>query len=473
MEEWHIPACSKTPLPFLFTPGSSFCPPSRPNTPSQASNLSESATSLHVAQHTDTVSSLSIHPQPDWRRLLFLWGEKSREPILALDAARTVVFASRTAREQCGLHTGMTLEEQWWTSLEKDWSIEEQSLEDAAGTRLYLLRTRTAPLPARTEPHVFPAIATNSPLYRKQLQTARIAAASLSHTLLLGETGCGKEVLAKAIHDSSPRKDGPFIAVNIASLPKDLLASELFGYADGAFTGAKKGGQIGKFEAANHGTLFLDEIGEMTLEHQVLLLRVLEEKKVTRLGSHTEKELDVRIIAATNRLLEEDVRNGLFRADLFYRLNVLPIRIPSLRERKEDIAALAKEFLGQLHEQYKGGPNALCETALLALHQHSWPGNIRELRNVMERAFLHAFSEARISVQHLPPEWAWTTSTEQAPQADDPSPLLRTLEKQTILQAIQDAPSMSAAAKKLGIARSTLYRKMGELGIGQLGDSRA
>lgn len=428
------------------------------------------ADSLNLSQPATPPSRPLSQTEADWRRLLLFWAEKSHEHLIALDESRTVVFATRLAGERFGIRAGMTLDEHWQDALRKDWTFEEQTTEGAAPMWIYLLRRRPASSPAQQQPTLFPAIATKSPLYQKQLQTARIAAHSLSHTLLLGETGSGKEVLARAIHDASPRKNGPFVAVNIASLPKDLIASELFGYADGAFTGAKKGGQPGKFEAASHGTLFLDEIGEMTLELQVLLLRVLEERKITRLGSHTEKELDVRIIAATNRFLEDDVQNGLFRADLYYRLNVLQIRIPPLRERKEDIASLAEQFLHQLHEQYEGGPTQLCETAMTALHRHSWPGNVRELRNVLERAFLHAFPDTQISVQHLPPDWTWLGQNEADAQADH-SPLLRTLERETIQQAIREAPSISAAAKKLGIARSTLYRKMSELAIGPCSES--
>lgn len=399
----------------------------------------------------------------DWKAILLAWGEHTQDGVLVISNERVVLFANRIAQEHLSLHTGFVLEEDWEQSRRAHSIWTELDVGEKSGYRLFHIRPRPGSFTKRAGSYSFSAIYTNSALYQKQLHTARIAAHSLSNTLLLGETGCGKEVLARAIHSSSARKDGPFIAVNLAALPRELVASELFGYTEGAFTGAKKGGQPGKFEAANGGTLFLDEIGEMSMELQVLLLRVLEERKVTRLGSHEEKPLDIRIIAATNRFIEEDVRNGLFRADLYYRLNVLQVRIPPLRERKEDIASLAHEFLKQLANQYAGGPTSICESALTILHQHTWPGNVRELRNIVERAFLHAFDDSFIHARHLPGEWQLEYG--QHPSSVEPLPLLRELEKQTIQQAITQAPSISAAAKKLGIARSTLYRKMEELGI--------
>ncbi|MFA4132154.1 MULTISPECIES: sigma-54 interaction domain-containing protein [unclassified Brevibacillus] len=421
---------------------------------------------IHLLQTDHAIPALrhASHSVPNWKSLLFAWAENSQECLIALSDERSVLFANKRAKERFSLVEGLVLEADWEQERLRNWYVEELDLGEKTWYRLFLIRPSTSILSKTTSSYSFSEIHTNSPLYQAQLHTARIAAQSLSNTLLLGETGCGKEVLARAIHSSSSRKDGPFLAVNIAALPRELIASELFGYAEGAFTGAKKGGQPGKFEAANGGTLFLDEIGEMSLELQVLLLRVLEERKVTRLGSHEEKPLDIRVIAATNRSIEEDVQNGLFRADLYYRLNILQIRIPPLRERKEDIAALANEFLQQLHTQYAGGPTGICQSAMSILQQHSWPGNIRELRNIVERAFLHAYGDSWVTSHHLPSEWQQQYGLQEAPS--EPLPLLRELERQTIQQAITEAPSISAAAKKLGIARSTLYRKMEELGIG-------
>ncbi|MFF0825448.1 sigma-54 interaction domain-containing protein [Brevibacillus sp. NPDC003359] len=429
--------------------------------------LSLSTTRRPSAPQSDPViPALShvSHSAPNWKSLLFAWAEHSQEYLIAVSDEGGVLFANKRVQERFSLYEGLVLEADWVQERFSNWFLEELDLREKTGYRLFLIRPCTSTLSKAASNYSFSEIQTNSPLYQAQLHTARIAAQSLSNTLLLGETGCGKEVLARAIHSSSSRKDGPFLAVNIAALPRELIASELFGYTEGAFTGAKKGGQPGKFEAANGGTLFVDEIGEMSMELQVLLLRVLEERKVTRLGSHEEKSLDIRIIAATNRSIEADVRNGLFRADLYYRLNVLQIRIPPLRERKEDIATLADEFLQQLHTQYAAGPTVICESALAILQQHSWPGNIRELRNIVERAFLHAYGDSWLTPHHLPSEWQQQYGLQEA--SGEPLPLLRELERQTIQQAITQAPSISAAAKKLGIARSTLYRKMEELGIG-------
>lgn len=424
----------------------------------------------HIASRFPTELVPIHHPLPesvpDWKALLFAWGEQSKEYIIAISHTRVVLYANRPSREQFSLRPGTILEDEWEEQLLRMWTIETLDVGETAAYRLLLIRPRTSFHSRSIDP--FPAIATNSPRFMAQLKTASIAALSGSNTLLLGETGSGKEVLARAIHESSSRKDGPFIAVNIACLPRDLIASELFGYTDGAFTGAKKGGHIGKFEAASTGTLFLDEIGEMPIDQQVLLLRVLEERKVMRLGSNDEKQLDVRIIAATNRQLDEEVKAGRFRADLYYRLNVLQICIPPLRDRKEDIAPLAHVFLKQLHEQYSAGPAGIRDDAVLALSEHSWPGNVRELRNMMERAYLLAFHEPVITAHHLPIERHTPKSekgeTVAAPPAQEHS-LLRNVERQTIQQALSEAHSLSAAAKKLGCARSTLYRKMRELGL--------
>jgi transcriptional regulator with PAS, ATPase and Fis domain len=306
----------------------------------------------------------------------------------------------------------------------------------------------------------FPTIQTSSQRFRSQLQMARIATHSVSNTLISGETGSGKEVLARAIHAASDRREKPFIPIHIASIPRELLASELFGYADGAFTGAKKGGRMGKLEAANGGTLFLDEIGELTAEMQIVLLRVLEERKIIRLGDHEERSLDVRIIAATNRKLEKEIVTGRFRADLFYRLHVLHIQIPSLRERTEDIPYLVETFMNDLQTRYGKGPTVLSREVWDRFLEYAWPGNIRELRNVLERAFLLACEESSISAKHLPAEW--NRSGANMDGTDSKTSILRELERETIQRALAQAKSVSAAAKQLGIARSTLYRKMSE-----------
>lgn len=214
---------------------------------------------------------------------------------------------------------------------------------------------------------------------------ARMAANNMSNVLLQGESGTGKDILAQAIHNESSRRNGPFVAINCGAIPRELVSSELFGYIDGAFSGARRGGALGKFEAAEGGTLFLDEISDMPLESQVVLLRVLQDRKITRVGDSKEIPVDVRIICATNRNLFEEVVAGKFREDLYYRINVISIYIPPLRERTGDIALLAKYYLAKMG----ASPNCIAKVTKLSLmeelvHYH-WPGNVRELQNVIER----------------------------------------------------------------------------------------
>ena len=221
------------------------------------------------------------------------------------------------------------------------------------------------------------------------LDKAHQVAPTNATVLLLGETGVGKEVLARAIHQASPRRSQPMIRVSCAAIPTTLIESELFGHERGAFTGALSR-QIGRFELADGSTLFLDEIGEVPLEVQVKLLRVLEEREIERLGSNRSRKIDVRIIAATNRDLQQDVRDGTFRRDLFYRLNVFPIRIPPLRERASEIPALAWKIIDELSPRIGRRIESISRESLLELQHYSWPGNIRELRNIIERAMIVA-----------------------------------------------------------------------------------
>ena len=224
---------------------------------------------------------------------------------------------------------------------------------------------------------------------------------SNSSVLLIGESGIGKELFAHSIHNNSNRSSSPFVVINCASIPEHLLESELFGYEDGAFTGAKKGGKKGQFEIANRGTLFLDEIGDMPLPMQSKLLRVLQEKEVNRLSGHKSIPIDVRIIAATHRNLEKMVKKGVFRQDLYYRLNVIKIEIPPLRKRKEDIPIIATTLLRKLEKKFYRSGIDLSTEVKERLMQHTWPGNIRELENVLERS-INVLDGKTINLSHLP-----------------------------------------------------------------------
>ncbi|MCM3117349.1 sigma 54-interacting transcriptional regulator [Neobacillus sp. MER 74] len=241
----------------------------------------------------------------------------------------------------------------------------------------------------------------NSAAFTATKKLAERISESNSSVLLIGESGTGKELFAHAIHNSSMRASLPFIAINCASIPEHLLESELFGYEDGAFTGAKKGGKKGKFEIANNGTLFLDEIGDMPLSMQSKLLRVLQEKEVQRVGGQKSIVVDVRIIAATHRDLEKLVEEGTFRQDLYYRLNVIKIDIPPLRERKEDIPLISQSLLKKLEGKFYRKGIELSDSVKDRLMQHSWPGNIRELENVLERS-INVLDGKTIEVAHLP-----------------------------------------------------------------------
>ncbi|WP_418791377.1 sigma-54-dependent Fis family transcriptional regulator [Phosphitispora sp. TUW77] len=306
--------------------------------------------------------------------------------------------------------------------------------------------------------------------YLKTIKLARCAADSSSNVLLLGESGTGKEIFAQAIHNASDRTKGPFIAINCGAIPRELVGSEMFGYSDGAFTGAKRGGNPGKFELAEGGTIFLDEIGEMPIELQAHLLRVLQEKVVTRLGSTQVIPVDVRVIAATSKDLHQEVIKGGFRKDLYYRLNVLTINMIPLRNRPDDILALTRFFIEKINHRLGQQTNVIHPEAIDILQRYNWPGNIRELENVLERA-IHVATGETLTVDCLPEEIKFSsctqhTSTVPLPQQlpDDEVVITRHWKdpgKAIIIEAIKrNEGNLTRTAKDLRIARSTLYSKL-------------
>jgi len=300
------------------------------------------------------------------------------------------------------------------------------------------------------------------PKFLECLRLAKAVASGDSTVLLLGESGTGKDVLAQAIHNASPRACGPFVAINCGAIPRDLIGSELFGYAEGAFTGAKKGGSPGKFELADGGTIFLDEIGDMPLELQTALLRVLEEKSVVRIGDSRVLPVNVRVIAATNRDLIAEVEKGTFRRDLYYRLNVVSIRLVPLRERLGDIELLFWHFLEQIGRRIGRKISKVEEEVYCVLKSYSWPGNVRELQNVVERA-LHVTDGSTIRVEHLPKEVCEAKNNSRNPRDFLP---ISDYEKQIIANLLRKSGgNLSQVAKQLGIARTTLYRKMRKYGL--------
>ena len=325
----------------------------------------------------------------------------------------------------------------------------------------------------------FDQIQGSSPVMRQARAVAQRCARTLSTVLITGESGTGKELFAQAIHNASARGDGPFVALNCASFPESLLESELFGYEDGAFTGARKGGKPGLFESAHTGTLFLDEIGDMPITLQTRLLRVLQEREVVRLGGQTPLPVDVRIVAATHCELLERIKDGRFRADLYYRLNILRVALPPLRERTPDIPGLALQLLfSALRRQGCSLPADQALAPLMpALLQYPWPGNVRELENIMERlaAFLGSFSTvASIDYQQflaeapelVSPVFAAAALPDEPgpePEADVlPLPPAR-IDASAIVGALSRAGgNRQLAAAMLGVSRTTLWRRLRE-----------
>jgi two-component system nitrogen regulation response regulator NtrX len=296
------------------------------------------------------------------------------------------------------------------------------------------------------------------------------AAPSNGRVLIYGENGTGKELVARNIHARSLRAAGPFVEVNCAAIPEELIESELFGHTRGAFTGALTA-KKGKFELADGGTLFLDEVGDMTLKTQAKVLRVLQEQKVEPVGSSGSVTVDVRVIAATNKNLEEEIRKGTFREDLFFRLNVIPFHVPSLRDRREDIPLLARHFIAELSAEYGKRPKDLSPEALDLLVSLPWPGNVRELRNIIERLVIMTPGD-RIEARHLPAPLlgAVAAAGDGAPEALVDFPSLAAaredFERRYIWKKYQDCGgNMSRTAEALQVERSNLYRKMKGYGL--------
>lgn len=280
--------------------------------------------------------------------------------------------------------------------------------------------------------------------------------------IITGESGTGKEVLANLIQKSSKRADEPFIKINCAAIPETLLESEFFGYEKGSFTGADKNGKIGFFELADSGTLFLDEIGDLPLAMQSKLLRVIQEKEVRRIGGEVDIPVNVRIIAATNKDLKEEMEKGNFRSDLYYRLFVVPIELPPLRQRKEDIGQMCYKFLNEFNEEY-GLHKKLSRDALEIMENYSWPGNVRELRNIIERLVVSEVGEEITSFQlQMCLKEKEEMATEQMWQAEIGLPLdemMKNYEKHLITQALEISENATAAAKLLHIDKSTMSKK--------------
>lgn len=319
-------------------------------------------------------------------------------------------------------------------------------------------------LPEATENQEIEGIIGTSPLLQDVIEKIKIVAPAETSVLILGESGTGKERVAHAIHDLSIHKSNPIVVVNCAALPHSLIESELFGHEKGSFTGANAL-RIGKFEQAHNGTIFLDEIGELPLDSQVKLLRVLQEKEIQRLGGNKTIKINVRIVAATNRSLEKEVAEGRFRLDLYYRLNVFPIELPTLKERREDIEALALYFLKKYAASSRKNVNGISPSALEQLMQYDWPGNIRELEHLIERNVLLA-KTAEIEKFNLP-----SNTSNPFQEQSGKMKSMEEMEKEHIMKALQTCDGKvsgpGGAAALLQMQPQTLYSKMKKLGIKQ------
>lgn len=317
--------------------------------------------------------------------------------------------------------------------------------------------------------YTFENIVGESTTVKRAKNLAQKVALSKSNILLLGESGTGKELFAHAIHNASPRGEYPLIKVNCGAIPSELLESELFGYEQGAFTGAKKGGKPGKFELANRSTIFLDEIGDLPLNMQVKILRVIQEREIERVGSIKSQKIDVRIIAATNRDLEDMVRKKLFREDLYYRLNVISINIPPLRDRIEDIPLLTRHLMKKLANEMERHVTEISPGALEALTNYHWPGNIRELANLIERALNLVEKEAMISLDHFPYYIRKGAKSDTGVALEGLEmnldgtlkDIFEEIEKRAIRKTLLEYEGNKfQTAKKLGISRTSLYEKI-------------
>ena len=309
----------------------------------------------------------------------------------------------------------------------------------------------------------FDGIVGNSVSMQQVYAMMKQAAESDISVLIRGESGTGKELVAKSFHYGSPRKDGPFVAVNCAALPEGMMESELFGHERGAFTGAVEE-RAGAFERAEGGTIFLDEVGDMLPMLQAKVLRCLQEREIQRLGGTVSRRIDVRVISATNKDLEEAIEAGAFRQDLFYRLAAFPIVIPPLRERREDIPLLANHFLGTFAGGRDKPIGAISKAAMRALLQYDWPGNVRELENTIERAVLMETTEI-LQARNLPPELSSAAGARGGSGAPEILPLEQ-VERQAVVQALEaSGNNVSEAAQALGINRATLYRKLKKYGL--------
>ncbi|PES39072.1 sigma-54-dependent Fis family transcriptional regulator [Bacillus thuringiensis] len=417
-----------------------------------------------IAHAIERECSIRVHQNELHLIHRFLDVIDSDEQVVICNHRDVIVSASKSVRERINNWSRMKLEELMHHGLETKLEIPVYSNERMIGKCMYLKENEqmnTYSAFTFIKGITFPGVTGTSRAFQHTLEEIKLVSPTDASVYVCGETGVGKEYVARAIHENSPRKDGPFIAVNCGSLPKELIESELFGYAEGAFTGARRQGYKGKFEQANGGTLFLDEIGEVPPEMQVALLRVLQERTITPIGSSKEVPVNIRIITATHKDLLRLVEEGKFRQDLYYRLHVYPLYVPSLIERKEDIPYFIQHFCEQKNWNVVF-PKSICNQFL----QHTWPGNIRELVNALERIYI--LSQGReICEKQVALLIQTMMGNQQQLELQVENKTEHTLnfrekiQRDSMIEALQKTNgNVSLAAKLLDVPRSTFYKRM-------------
>ncbi len=406
-----------------------------------------------AGQASPSMWSFSISGSPAWMAST-LWRKFARSPI----APEVIIISGHATIETAVRATKLGA----FDFLEKPLSVDRTLTLVKHAADAKKLRLENRDLKRQLAPR---SVIVGESIPMKALrQQIQLMAPTNGRVLIFGESGTGKELVAQAIHSQSPRKDEMFVEVNCAAIPEDLIESELFGHRRGSFPAAAD--KDGKFLKANGGTLFLDEVGDMSLKTQSKVLRTLEEQNFTPVGGDEPVTVDTRVIASTNKDLEEEISRGNFREDLFYRLNVIPFSVPPLRERKEDIPLLARHFLKEFSGQYGRRPREITDDAIETLMRYSWPGNVRELRNVIERIVIMNPTTTRFERKHLPP-LVYRDGNRRAGGDFLTLHQARTAyERDYILKKLDDNHgNISRTAEVLGLERSHLYRKMKTLGI--------
>ncbi len=417
-----------------------------------------------IAHAIERECSIRVHQNELQLIHRFLDVIDSDEQVVICNHRDVIVSASKRVRERVCNWSRMKLEDLMHYGLKTKLEVPVYSSDRMIGKCIYVKENKQEKL-FSTSPFIngitFPGVIGTSDSFQHTLEEIKLVSPTDASVYVCGKTGVGKEYVARAIHENSPRKNGPFIAVNCGSLPKELMESELFGYAEGAFTGARRQGYKGKFEQADGGTIFLDEIGEVPPEMQVALLRVIQERTVTPIGSSKEVPVNIRIITATHKDLLRLVEEGKFRQDLYYRLHVYPLYVPSLIERKEDIPYFIKHFCEQKNWNVVF-PKSICNQ----FYQHTWPGNIRELLNVLERIYIlsqgREICEKQISFllqtmmgnQHQ-------LALQAENKAENALNFREKIQRDSMVEALEKTNgNVSLAAKLLDVPRSTFYKRM-------------